>query len=60
MTLSHFRTQIRCAASEIRICSSFDAPLGLLLGSWGALSFAPGMLMLPHPIISPMLISGHR
>ena len=64
ITLSHQRTHIRWAASEINICRSRVAPLcftegpvfWLFLLSW----LASAVLRHKHPSIVPRLISGHR
>ena len=61
ITLSHLRTQIRWAASEIRICSSLSVLLFffglslLLFPSWAS-SLVTRQLL---PSIIPRLISGH-
>lgn len=62
ITRSHWRTHMRYANSDIRICRSRAAPFGyvtLLLSSAGGARFI-GNFMLPHPRMVPRLISGHR
>lgn len=54
MTLSHHRTQMRCADSDIRICRKQVWPLSVC---W--LSHWAGSRMEPHPSTVPRWISGH-
>ena len=60
ITLSHLRTQIRCAASDISIWRSRVAPLCLRVGLAFHASWSPVLATRhPHPRMVPISMSGH-